>query len=168
VAAGRDAENPPAQVPPSMWTALLGHPLQVLMLPDLGAEARALAAAQVTTLASLSGVDAQLRAEGRAAWRPSSPTAPAPFSPWVQPRSGSRIGAAFRPGRETPDRCLPFAACRLPFGAFRGAFFLPVRPKPGPTRQGTRQVGAWRRADSVGAEDVNDEDQGVGALDPGL
>ena len=50
----------------------------------------------------------------------------------------------------------------------RGAFFLPVRPKPGPTRQGTRQVGAWRKAGSVGAEDVNDEDQGVGALDPGL
>jgi hypothetical protein len=50
-----------------MWTALLAHPLQVLLLRDLGAEARALAAAQVTTLASLSGVDAELRAEGRAA-----------------------------------------------------------------------------------------------------
>jgi hypothetical protein len=66
-AAERDAESPPAQVPPSIWTALLAHPLQVLLLPDLGAEARAMAAAQVTTLASLSGVDAQLRAEGRAA-----------------------------------------------------------------------------------------------------
>ena len=31
-----------------------------------------------------------------------------------------------------------------------------------------RAAGAWRRAGSVGAEDVNDEDQGVGALDPGL
>ena len=30
-----------------------------------------------------------------------------------------------------------------------------------------RAAGAWRRAGSVGAEDVNDEDQGVGALDPG-
>jgi hypothetical protein len=37
-----------------MWTALLGDLLQVFLLPDLGTEARALAAAQVTTLASLS------------------------------------------------------------------------------------------------------------------
>ncbi len=67
LAAEKAAENPPREVPPSVWTCLLGHPLQVLLLPDLGAEARALAAAQVTTLAGLAGVDAELRAEGRAA-----------------------------------------------------------------------------------------------------
>ena len=41
--------------------------------------------------------------------------------------------------------------------------------KPGHSATKVRAVaGAWRRAGSVGAEDVNDEDQGVGALDPGL
>jgi hypothetical protein len=78
VAAERDAESPPAQVPPSIWTALLAHPLQVLLLPDLGAEARAMAAAQVTTLASLSGVDASYGPRDAPRWRPSSPTAAGP------------------------------------------------------------------------------------------
>jgi hypothetical protein len=35
-------------------------------------------------------------------------------------------------------------------------------------QQGTRRKPWWRGAGSVGAEDVYDEDQGVGALDPGL
>jgi hypothetical protein len=41
--------------------------------------------------------------------------------------------------------------------------------KPGHSAIRVRAVaGGWRKAGSVGAEDVNDEDQGVGALDPGL
>ena len=102
VAAERDAENPPAQVPPSIWTALLAHPLQVLLLPDLGAEARALAAAQVTTLASLSGVDAQLRAEGRAALEAELLRQnPGHGRERADPR-GPRPGPPLRPGEHPP------------------------------------------------------------------
>jgi hypothetical protein len=61
------AEHAPAVVPPSIWTALLAHPLQLLMAPDLDGEARALVAAQVAELAKLSGVADELRAEGHAA-----------------------------------------------------------------------------------------------------
>jgi hypothetical protein len=61
------AGHPPAVVPPSVWTALLAHPLQVLTARDLGAEARVLAGAQVANLARLSGVADELRAEGHAA-----------------------------------------------------------------------------------------------------
>lgn len=67
VAAERAAENPPERVPPSVWTCLLGNPLALLMSPDLGAEGRALVAAQVANLARLAGVAEQLRAEGGAA-----------------------------------------------------------------------------------------------------
>lgn len=36
VAAEQAAASPPDRVPPSMWTALLAHPLQLLLCPDLG------------------------------------------------------------------------------------------------------------------------------------
>jgi hypothetical protein len=67
VAAERAAENPPQTVPPSVWTCLLANPLSLLMSPDLGAEGRALVAAQVASLAKLAGVAEELRAEGGAA-----------------------------------------------------------------------------------------------------
>ena len=35
VGAERAADNPPARVPPSIWTCLLAHPMTVLLLPDL-------------------------------------------------------------------------------------------------------------------------------------
>jgi hypothetical protein len=66
VAAARGRQSP-ERVPPSVWTALIAHPLQVLMLPDLSDETRALADLQVATLARLSGVADDMRAEGRAA-----------------------------------------------------------------------------------------------------
>jgi hypothetical protein len=65
--AERAAEHPPQTVPPSVWTCLLGNPLALLISPDLGAEGRALVAAQVANLARLAGVAEELRAEGGAA-----------------------------------------------------------------------------------------------------
>jgi hypothetical protein len=61
------AATPPATVPPSVWTCLLGNPLALLMSPGLGAEGRALVAAQVANLARVAGVAEELRAEGGAA-----------------------------------------------------------------------------------------------------
>jgi hypothetical protein len=66
VAAERAAASPPAAVPPSAWTCLLGSPLALLMQPDLGAEGSALLAAQIGTLARLSGVADELKAQSRA------------------------------------------------------------------------------------------------------
>jgi len=66
VAAERAAASPPQVVPPSVWTCLLGNPLALLTQPDLGAEGRALVAAQIAGLARLAGVADELRAEGRA------------------------------------------------------------------------------------------------------
>jgi hypothetical protein len=67
VAAERAAEHPPASVPPSVWTCLLGHPLLLLAEPDLGDDGRELVRAQLATLAKLSGIAQEFRAEGRAA-----------------------------------------------------------------------------------------------------
>jgi hypothetical protein len=67
VAAEHAAASPPQAVPPSLWTCLLGNPLALLTSPDLGAEGRALVAAQVASLARIAGVAEQLRAEGGAA-----------------------------------------------------------------------------------------------------
>jgi hypothetical protein len=67
VTAERAAENPPATVPPSIWTCLLSNPLSVLMEPDLDEDGRVLVSAQIATLARIAGVAEELRAEGRAA-----------------------------------------------------------------------------------------------------
>jgi hypothetical protein len=60
------SSRPNATVPPIPWTCLLANTLSVLMEPDLGAEGRALVAAQIATLARLADVADDLRAEGRA------------------------------------------------------------------------------------------------------
>lgn len=66
VAAERAAASPPEHVPPSVWTCLLANPLSLLLQSDLGTEGRALAGAQIASLAKLAGVAAELRAEGYA------------------------------------------------------------------------------------------------------
>jgi hypothetical protein len=103
VAAERAAENPPERVPPSVWTCLLGNPLALLMQPDLGAEGRALVAAQVANLAKLAGVTEELRAEGRAAAeaeRADRGRSPA----FLQPLGPGHLAAVPNPAHPGPPR----------------------------------------------------------------
>jgi hypothetical protein len=83
-----------------------------------------------------------------------------------------------RPARSRPSARQPRPSARSPASGttqsrpsadHRHRTASASRAAPGDLLEdGARYVGAWRRAGSVGAEDVNDEDQGVGALDPGL
>lgn len=63
------ADAPPQEVPLSVWTATLGHPLILLGHENLTGEERGLVAVQAAAVAELSGEADNLRAEGAAVAR---------------------------------------------------------------------------------------------------